>query len=66
MLCYRDMTFCTEETCKKFGDKFDDCVRSLTQHQKNMATKWWGADNGPAPICMFTERPICYEEKEKT
>lgn len=31
-----------------------------------MATKWWGADNGPAPICMFTERPICYEEKEKT
>ena len=56
MMCYRDMTFCTEQTCKNFGP----CPRSLTDKVKADAEKWMKN----APISMFGERPSCYETKE--
>jgi hypothetical protein len=64
MMVYKDMTFCTEETCAKFGD--GKCFRSLTDQVIEDAQAWWGRDDevGP-PICQFTERPDCYEKEEK-
>jgi len=67
MICYRDMTFCTESTCAKFGDGNDDCPRSLTLAVEHMAYHWWNnGDNtktdGP-PICQFIERPECFVRK---
>ena len=64
MMCYRDMTFCTEETCKKFGDGENDCGRSLTKKVKKAAAGWWG--QGDAPIAMFIDKPDCYQEKDAT
>lgn len=57
MICYRDMTFCKEETCKNFGK---DCSRSLTQEVRDKAEEWM---KNP-PFCVFINRPDCYEEKK--
>jgi len=68
MICYRDMTFCREKTCAKFGDGNDDCPRSLTLAVEHMAWHWWNRGNNKLddspPICMFTEQPDCYEIKK--
>ena len=60
MLCYRDMTFCTESTCTHF--KSGECHRAYTDEVHAKAMEWWSAYNiclGP-PVCTFTERPDCY------
>ena len=57
MLCYRDMTFCTEDTCARW----DTCPRSLTTEVRDAARQWWGGDG--APICAFVGAPKCYVQK---
>lgn len=59
-MTYKDMTFCTEETCAKFGTT---CHRSLTPKVQADADRWFGEPG--APICIFGERPSCYKEKTK-
>lgn len=63
MMCYRDMTFCTGDGCKKFGK---DCHRSLTKEVLNQAERWWGGKG--APIARFTNpRELeCYVPNENT
>ena len=70
MICYRDITFCKESSCGKFGDKNEDCPRSLTLAVEHMAAHWWNRgekkeDWGHAPICVFRERPDCFVSKDK-
>jgi len=50
MICYRDMTFCQNKDCAKFGK---DCFRSLTDQVLKDAKKWWGKSSGNPPICCF-------------
>lgn len=59
MICYRDMTFCSGDGCKKF----DTCPRALTDKVKAGAAKWWGGDGSDAPIARFAEpkKLSCYE-----
>lgn len=60
MICYKDMTFCPFANCKHFGDTKEDpdnCFRSLTKRIRREAKK------NNLPICQFTEKPGCYEEK---
>ena len=59
MMSFRDMTFCTEDTCRKFGG----CNRALTPEVKDLAIQWWG--NEDAPICYYWEQPACFEEVER-
>ena len=56
MICYKDMTFCTENNCAKF----DGCFRALTEQAKINADEWWGNGEGEAPIAIFTGQPDCY------
>ncbi len=58
MICYRDQTFCTEETCKHFEN---GCINALTKAVQKSAHKWWGSKD--APICVWAEKPKCYEEE---
>lgn len=66
MFSYGDMTYCPFDDCANFGDK---CNRSLTDEVQADADKWFrGWCDDPergAPICVFTERPNCFEEKNK-
>ena len=54
MICYKDMTFCKESKCKKFGE--GKCFRSLTPKVMKNAEKIG------LGISMFAERPDCFEE----
>ena len=69
MICYKDMTFCTEETCNNFGD--GKCHRSLTEKVSQDAARWWGGENLDMdrmvvpPIAIFMDRPDCYEVKKE-
>ena len=68
MICYMDMTFCNETTCSKFGDGDKDCPRSLTLAIEHMASYWWNQGTpkknwSEAPICVFINRPDCFESK---
>ena len=60
MMCYRDMTFCSEKTCNHFGD---GCHRSLTESVREAANEWWGDPEGSAPIAQFIGKPQCFEEQ---
>lgn len=60
MLCYRDMTFCTFYKKCKNGKT---CVRSLKQKIQKSADEWWGKGEGQAPICVFSNKPKCFEDK---
>ena len=55
MMCYKDMTFCKEDKCKKW----DECHRALTDEVKEDAAKWWGDED--YPICAFKDEPDCFE-----
>jgi hypothetical protein len=60
MICYRDRTFCQYyETCKNGKE----CDRSLTTKVIDDAEQWWGSKD--APICVFGEKPDCFEEKNE-
>lgn len=65
MFSYGDMTYCTFDDCANFGEK---CNRSLTDKVKADAERWvrsWSDDpDRGAPICVFTERPSCFEGKD--
>jgi hypothetical protein len=56
MMTYRDMCFCTEETCKNFDN---GCHRSLTEKVKR------DAEDFGLPVAMFMNKPECYEEDDK-
>lgn len=58
MICYRDMTFCLEKTCKNFNK----CPRAFTEEERKNAIKWWGS--GKFPLCIFSNLPPCFDEKE--
>ena len=60
MICFKDMTFCTESTCEKFGP----CPRTFNEETQEKADKWWGRLEGPAPVCFFAETPKCYKKQE--
>lgn len=62
MIHYKDMTFCREEGCKKFGV---DCFRSFTKDVSKAADAWWGEGEGEAPVCLFYGKPDCFEEKSE-
>ncbi len=60
MIGYKDRTFCRENECRLFND----CHRALTEEVREGARLWWGSD--AAPICTFTDVPVCFEgEKEQ-
>ncbi len=59
MMGYKDMIFCTQKTCALFDQT--KCHRALTPEIIEGAEKWWGGKD--FPICVFQERPDCYEEK---
>jgi len=56
MLCYRDITFCPfyMECAKE-----DNCGCALTPEVQLNAEKWWG--NKDVPICVYSEKPSCFE-----
>lgn len=47
MMCFKDMTFCNETTCRNVA-----CDRKLTRKVQMDARRWWREFNqgGPAPI----------------
>ena len=55
MICYKDMTFCPQDTCKHFGI---DCYRSLTKEVIAAAEKFG------LPTAQFMDKPDCYEPGE--
>lgn len=60
MLCFRDKTFCTYY--KDCVDQFD-CGRALTQQVKDDAERWGlTLKMKNAPICMYTDKPECYNK----
>lgn len=62
-MCYRDMTFCTNEKCAKFGYGIGKCGRSLTPTVQKAADDWWGKGEGEAPIAISDFRNTCYVVK---
>ena len=56
-MSYMDMTFCPFTACTNM-----ECFRRLTPEVIAKAEKWWGGPD--SPICMFVERPDCFEKKE--
>ena len=57
MICYQDCTFCPYHAeC----NKGEDCAIAYTDEVKLEAQAWWGSDD--APVCLFAERPECFEE----
>ena len=59
MLCFRDMTFCTNHDCKKFSS----CDRALTLEIEKKAREWWRGED--APIAVYIGKPDCYEKENK-
>jgi len=60
MMCYRDITFCSFNNCRKWGE----CRRALTEAQQKMAEAWWmrgGGDKRDTPIAKYINKPSCYE-----
>ena len=66
MISYKDMTFCRESKCARFGDEDGDCPRSLTKKVRQNAALWWGdfKGNEEAPIAVWSSRPDCFIQKE--
>lgn len=55
MMCYKDMTFCEFDDCKKWKK----CDRAFTITEQQNAQKWWGKKSD-APVCIFVDKPECY------
>ena len=60
MICFKDMTFCKESTCKEFGP----CIRTFDEEAQKAADKWWGDLEGSAPVCFYASAPKCYKKRE--
>lgn len=60
MICYRDKWFCTfYNDCASAKN----CDRPLTPEVKRAADKWWGKEEGEAPISILTDKPECHVKK---
>ena len=60
MMCYKDRIFCPFYNECVNGSK---CDRALTLEVHEKAIKWWG--NEHAPISVYTDKPECFEIKNK-
>jgi len=63
--CYKNTTYCREDSCARFGEATDEngkCDRSLTKSVKQAATLWWMDKEGNenAPISVYSSRPSCF------
>jgi len=56
MMCFRDMTFCSD----KCGNK--GCSRQFNEEQKKAALHWWGSPSYPVAFSSFKDN--CKEYKE--
>jgi len=54
MMCYKDRTWCRENTCTHKNK----CDRFFTDTDAANAEAWWGSEG--APVCFFGERPKCF------
>ena len=54
-MTYKDRTWCTDYTCKKF----DSCATAFTHEEKEKAIAWWGGTD--APVSLYSDRLLCYE-----
>ena len=55
MLCYRDITWCDFKDCIYFNK----CHRALTEQMIKNSIEYG------LPICKFTDKPGCYEDKNE-
>ena len=57
MICYRDMTFCTNwKNCANAAN--GECHRPLTPEVQQAADKWWGSNNSkstPISVIHYTK-----------
>lgn len=58
MMCYKDITFCTNHATCKHGS---ECDHALTEKVKQDAKRWWGGEG--APIAFSSDKFDCWEEK---
>ena len=59
MMCYRDMTFCTESNCRDW----ETCPQAYTTEIEKNAKLWWGSEE--PPIAVFMGQPECYNNDEQ-
>lgn len=59
-MTYRDMTFCTEQSCSKWGAA---CPRSLTEDVRAKA-RAWGGERPPITQFKSPKELPCYREKD--
>lgn len=59
MICFRDMTFCsdTDQCANK-----DKCQRYFSITQQDAAKRWWGKDG--APVAFGSFKIMCKDFKE--
>ena len=58
MIGFKDMTFCPFLDCGEWN-----CHRRLTKEVRRQADNWWGEGEDNAPICMYVDKPECYNEE---
>ena len=59
MISFRGVTFCGfNSECNKGGN----CALAYTDDIAAQAKEWWG--NEDAPVCLFADKPGCFEEIE--
>ena len=50
MMCYRDMSFCSDApTCPKR----EGCPRHFSPEESAKANKWWGEEGAPVSFMSF-------------
>jgi hypothetical protein len=65
MICYLDMTFCTQEVAQ-CCQKGNTCERAWNALRQQAADAWWSGCKGTAPVCFFVGIPSCFRGiKEK-
>lgn len=60
------MTFCHEKNCAHFGNRIENCHRSLTEKVSFAAFDWWqksGGKGGGPSIAVYSIRPECFTKK---
>lgn len=59
MICYRDMSFCSDaEAC---ANK-EGCDRWFSHEHEEKAKKWWGNDDAPVAVQSFKDTCSSYKE----
>lgn len=60
MMCYRDMSFCSDaEQCAT-----EPCGRRFTEVDRANAIKWWGGDDFPVAYMAMKNNCKKYEERK--